>query len=54
MGTKEGWAKSLAGQHADLERQIEVMQRAPAPDSLQIRNLKREKLKIKEQMACID
>ncbi len=42
---------SLATKHAHLEQAIEEENHRPLPDSLRVTELKREKLRIKEQIS---
>jgi len=44
---------SLRTKHASLERAIEEENQRPLPDELKLHELKREKLRIKDQMAEI-
>ncbi|MGF1561010.1 MAG: YdcH family protein [Geminicoccaceae bacterium] len=46
----QDYLESLKSKHASLERAINEEMLRPAPDSLQLSRLKREKLKIKEQI----
>ena len=41
----------LKRKHQELEKQIEVRERSPGIDSLNIAKLKREKLKLKDEIA---
>ncbi|GLQ35853.1 hypothetical protein GCM10007939_21370 [Amylibacter marinus] len=40
----------LKKKHANLSSQVEASQRNPAADTLELSNLKREKLKLKEEI----
>jgi hypothetical protein len=42
---------SLRAKHASLERAIEEENQRPLPDELKLHELKREKLRIKDQIA---
>lgn len=42
---------ALSMKHADLERAIEVENQRPLPDNLRVTQLKREKLRIKDEIA---
>ena len=44
---------SLATKHAHLERAIDEENHRPMPDSLRVTELKREKLRIKEEISRI-
>ena len=41
----------LKNKHQDLESEIEIESKRPAPDDLIISNLKRQKLRIKDELA---
>jgi len=43
--------KELQRKHAVLSRQVEEVERQPAADDLQVRSMKREKLKLKEEIS---
>ena len=45
---------SLNEQHSHLEHEIEEESHRPQPDSLKLSALKREKLRIKEEMARLE
>jgi hypothetical protein len=41
---------ALASKHAELEHEIEIETHRPQPDSLHLTELKKQKLRIKEEM----
>lgn len=43
---------ALAAKHAGLDKKIEAELQRPSPDQFRIGELKRQKLKIKEQLAA--
>lgn len=43
--------EALMAKHADLERAIEEEEHRPLPDDIRLHDLKREKLKIKDEIA---
>ena len=43
--------ESLRAKHASLEQAIDEESHRPLPDTVQIHNLKREKLRIKDEIA---
>ncbi|MEX2200699.1 MAG: YdcH family protein [Dongiaceae bacterium] len=43
--------EALRSKHAELEAQISEEEKRPAPDDARIHELKREKLKIKDELA---
>ncbi|TAN74543.1 MAG: DUF465 domain-containing protein [Magnetospirillum sp.] len=45
--------ESLKAKHADLEQAIESQSRSPNPDNSQIKDLKRRKLRIKDELSTI-
>ncbi len=45
-----GRSLSLAERHAELERQIEAELKRPLPDSTRLAALKKEKLRLKDEM----
>ncbi|MFQ5347880.1 MAG: DUF465 domain-containing protein [Alphaproteobacteria bacterium] len=49
--TQQAHVQALAEKHATLERIIAEELTRPSPDSLRIAELKRQKLKIKEEMS---
>ncbi len=49
----EARLSALAEKHAELERQIEEESHRPLPDSLLLTELKRQKLRVKEELAHI-
>ena len=51
--TDTGQVEVLKVKHASLERAIDEESHRPAPDNLRITKLKREKLKIKDEIATI-
>lgn len=51
--TAEDHLSSLREKHATLERAIEEEGQRPLPDELRLTQLKREKLRIKDQIAQI-
>ncbi len=46
--------QELKKKHATLSTQVEEQQRSPATDDLIIRELKKEKLRLKEEIARLD
>ena len=48
--TIEARIRGLGSRHHNLDMKIEDAARSPAADSLQIKELKRQKLRLKEQM----
>lgn len=42
---------TLATKHSELEHNIDIENHRPHPDSLKLMTLKRQKLKLKEQLA---
>ena len=44
-------AVALESKHAGLDRQIEDEERRPHPDEIRLAQLKKEKLRIKDQLA---
>ena len=49
--TMQDYVESLRDKHAFLEQQIDAELHRPLPDQLLLSRLKREKLKIKDEMA---
>ena len=49
--TMQDYVESLRDKHALLEQQIDTELHRPLPDHLLLTRLKREKLKIKDEMA---
>jgi hypothetical protein len=47
----EARLSTLTAKHAELEREIDEENRRPMPDSLHLSELKRQKLRIKEEIA---
>lgn len=45
-----GHTHALAAKHAGLEHQIELETRRPSPDTILIHELKKQKLKLKEEI----
>lgn len=52
--TVENRINSLKKKHAALEDQISILEAAPSVDDLAIRDLKKEKLAIKEELAALE
>lgn len=52
--TVENRIIALKKKHADLETQISALEASPSADDLEIRNLKKEKLAIKEELAVLE
>jgi hypothetical protein len=48
--TMQDYVESLRDKHAFLEQQIDAEMHRPLPDQLLLSRLKREKLKIKDEM----
>src|SRR5919106_5122663 len=51
--TMQDYVESLRDKHAFLEQQIDAEMHRPLPDQLLLSRLKREKLKIKDEMARV-
>jgi hypothetical protein len=49
--TMQDYVESLRSKHAHLERQIDDEMHRPLPDQSVLSRLKREKLRLKDQMA---
>ncbi len=49
----EARIRELGVRHQTLEREIENENRRPASDTLRLKELKRQKLKLKEQMEAL-
>ena len=47
----ESHVQTLRAKHADLDRTLDVEQNRPAPDTIIVKRLKLEKLRIKEEIA---
>lgn len=47
----QGRIEELSSKHKELEEKIKVQQKLPAVDALHLTELKRQKLKIKDQLA---
>ena len=52
--TIENRITSLKKKHADLEDKIAELEAAPSADDLAIRDLKKEKLAIKEELTALE
>jgi hypothetical protein len=52
--TMQDYVESLRSKHAHLERQIDDEMHRPLPDQSVLSRLKREKLRIKDEMARLD
>ena len=52
--TMQDYAESLRSKHAHLERQIDDEMHRPLPDQSVLSRLKREKLRLKDEMARLD
>lgn len=52
--TVENRIISLKKKHADLEDKIAALEAAPSADDLEIRDLKKEKLAIKEELTALE
>ncbi len=50
----EPQADFLRERHAELQRQIDTEYERPAPDEIHLHELKREKLRLKDQIARIE
>ncbi len=46
--------QELRKKHAHLSAKVEEAQRSPATDDLMVRDLKKEKLRLKEEIARLD
>jgi hypothetical protein len=49
----EGRIRELSSRHQELETRIETEVRSPASDGIQIAALKRQKLKLKEELEAL-
>lgn len=47
-------AESLKSKHRELEAQLEVENTRPYPDEVIVNNLKRQKLRIKDELASMN
>ena len=47
----ENHINELSVKHRQLDEKIQVKQKSPAPDAIEIMALKRQKLRLKEQLA---
>lgn len=52
--TIENRITSLKKKHSDLEDQISALEAAPSADDLEIKELKKQKLAIKEEIASLE
>jgi hypothetical protein len=52
--TMQDYVESLRSKHAHLERQIDDEMHRPLPDQFVLTRLKREKLRIKDEMARLN
>jgi hypothetical protein len=52
--TMQDYVESLRSKHAHLERQIDDEMHRPLPDQSILSRLKREKLRLKDEMARLD
>ncbi len=52
--TMQDYVESLRSKHAHLERQIDDEMHRPLPDQSTISRLKREKLRLKDEIARMD
>lgn len=50
MTIENGRIQSLKAEHAKLDERIIALEKRPASDQLEIRKLKRQKLRIKEEL----
>lgn len=50
----EGHLEHLKAKHAKLENQIDEENQRPMPDSIRITELKREKLRVKEEITRLE
>ena len=50
----DGRIRELKSKHQKLDNEISVEQKRPALDSLRLRELKRQKLRIKEQLGTLE
>lgn len=50
----KGRISELANKHKDLDQKIDEEQKRPSADALRLKRLKREKLKIKEQLHWLE
>ena len=46
--------EALRGQHRDLEERLAVLIRRPAPDAAEIANVKKRKLRIRDEIAHLE
>jgi hypothetical protein len=49
-----GRSQSLAERHAELEREIAAELKRPLPDNVRLAGLKKEKLRLKDEMHRVD
>jgi len=49
----QGRIEELSTKHKELENEIKVQQKQPAKDTLHLTELKRRKLKIKDQLSSL-
>ena len=49
----DGRIRELDNRHQNLERQIELEINSPSSDDLRVRELKRQKLRLKEQLESL-
>jgi hypothetical protein len=52
--TMQDYVESLRSKHAYLERQIDDEMHRPLPDQSTLSRLKREKLRVKDEIARVD
>ena len=52
--TKDDHAASLRGRHAELEEELEMETHRPHPDQVAVKEIKKQKLRIKDELARID
>jgi hypothetical protein len=50
----QGRISELANKHRELDQKIEEEEKRPAADTLQLKDLKRKKLKIKEELRWLE
>lgn len=49
----EAHLKELASRHSDIDDKIRDIQKTPAPDEIEVSKLKKEKLRLKDEIASL-
>ncbi len=52
--TKDEHAASLRARHAELEEALDIETHRPLPDQVAIKDIKKQKLRIKDELVRID